>query len=122
MYEFLRDTVDALRDGPDRLQDLDELVVQRMISSTPADETVSRLNRFADLVLSKIILSEAEVERVFSRRKSIHTKMRSKLDPSIVEKNLFVRYNGKNVKIAPPEFCADDTCADDEFEALENDD
>ena len=66
----------------DRLQDLDELVMQRMISSTPADETVSRLKRFADLVLSKIILSEAEVERVFSRHKSIHTKMRSKLDPT----------------------------------------
>ena len=111
----------------DRLQDLDELAMQRIISSTPADETVSRLKRFADLVLSKIILSEAEVERVFSRHKSIHTKMRSKLDPSIVEKILFekilfVRYNGKNVKIAPPEFCADDTCADDEFEALENKD
>ena len=88
----------------DRLQDLDELVMQRMISSNTADETVSRFKRFADLLLSKIILSEAEEERVFSRHKSIHTKMRSKLDPSFVEKILFVKYNGNNVKIAPPEF------------------
>ena len=37
-------------------------------------------------ILKKIMLSEAEVERVFSRHKSIHTKLRDHLSPEIVEK------------------------------------
>ena len=48
-------------------------------------------------ILKKIMLSEAEVEHVFSRHKSIHTKLRDQLSPEIVEKMLFVRYNAKKL-------------------------
>ena len=43
------------------------------------------------------MLSEAEVERVFSQHKSIHTKLRDQLSPEIVKKMLFVRYNAKTL-------------------------
>ena len=48
-------------------------------------------------ILKKIMLSEVEVEHVFSRHKSIHTKLRDQLSPEIVEKMLFVRYNAKKL-------------------------
>ena len=48
-------------------------------------------------ILKEIMLSEPEVERVFSRHKSIHTKLRDQLSPEIVEKMLFVRYNAKKL-------------------------
>ena len=43
------------------------------------------------------MLSEAEVERVFSRHKSIHTNLRDQLSQEIVENMLFVRYNAKKL-------------------------
>ena len=46
-------------------------------------------------VLSRL-LSEAQVERVFSRHKAIHTTMRANLSPDMVEKVLYIlRYNEK---------------------------
>ena len=43
------------------------------------------------------MLSEAEVERAFSRHKSIHTKLRDQRSPEIVEKMHFLRYNAKKL-------------------------
>ena len=48
--------------------------------------------KFVEKILKKIMLSEAEVEKVFSRHKSIHTKLIAQLSPEIVEKMLFVGY------------------------------
>ena len=50
---------------------------------------------FQKLILDRILLSEAQVERVFSRDKAIHTTMRANLSPDIVEKVLYIRYKGK---------------------------
>ena len=47
------------------------------------------------MILERILLSEAQVERVFSRHKAIHATMRANLSPDIVEKVLYIRYNGK---------------------------
>ena len=48
--------------------------------------------KFVEKILKKIMLSEAEVEQVFSRHKSIHTKLIAQLSPEIVEKMLFEGY------------------------------
>ena len=61
----------------------------------------TRLTTFSNVILAKILVSEAEVERVFSMHKSIHTKMRARLCPLLVEKMLYIRYNAKNSGIAP---------------------
>ena len=56
-----------------------------------------QLRKFVEKILKTIMLSEAEVERVFSRHKSIHTKLRDQLSPEIVEKILFVQYGARKL-------------------------
>ena len=72
-------------------------------------------------ILKKIMLSEAEVERVFSRQKSILTNLRDQLSPEIVEKMLFVRYKAK--KLGDHAFSQFSQAGPDEcyFEELEPD-
>ena len=62
------------------------------ISATAEDDVLRKLYKFRELVLDRLFLSEAEVERVFSAHMNIHTKIRSSLSPDIVEKVLYVRY------------------------------
>ena len=69
------------------------VLIMKSISSSPDSKLVARLSKFKSMILSRIFVSEAEVERVFSRHKSIHTKMRANLSNELVEKMLFVRYN-----------------------------
>ena len=80
-----------------------------------------QLRKFVEKILKKIMPSEAEVERVFSRQKSIHTKLRVQLSPEIVEKMLFVRYNAK--KLGDHAFSQFSQAGPDEwyFEELEPD-
>ena len=52
--------------------------------------------KFQELVLDRLFLSGAQVERVFLAQRKIHTKIRSSLSPDNVEKILYVRYNGRN--------------------------
>ncbi len=73
----------------------------RSISSTPDKENEDKLGKFEKFVLARILVSEAQVERVFSRHKSTHTKMRSNLANELVEKILYVRYNGPLCKVEP---------------------
>ena len=75
--------------------------MMQSISSSVENEVSTRLTTFSNVILAKILVSEAEVERVFSRHKSIHTKMRARLCPLLVEKMLYIRYNAKNSGIAP---------------------
>ena len=67
----------------------------KSISSTVESDVLSRLALFQNMILDRILLSEAQVERVFSRQKNIHTTMRANLSSGIVEKVLYIRYNGK---------------------------
>ena len=67
------------------------------------------------------MLSEAEVERVFSQHKCINTKLRDQLSPEIVEKMLFLGYNAK--KLGDHAFSQFSQAGPDEwyFEELEPD-
>ena len=67
----------------------------KSIPSTVESEVLSRLASFQKIILDRILQSEAQVERVFSRHKAIHTTMRANLSPDIVEKVLYIRYNVK---------------------------
>ena len=67
------------------------------------------------------MLSEAEVEQVFSLYKSIHTKLMAQRSPEIVEKMLFVWYNAE--KLGDHAFSQFSQAGPDEwyFEELEPD-
>ena len=80
-----------------------------------------QLRKFVEKILKKIMLSVAEVERVFSRQKSILTNLRDQLSPGIVEKMLFVRYKAK--KLGDHAFSQFSQAGPDEcyFEELEPD-
>ena len=105
----------------ERLEELDHLIMMRSISSQTEENVTGQLRKFVDKIVKKIMLSEAEVERVFSRHKSIHTKLRAQLSPEIVEKMLFVRYNAK--KLGDHAFSQFSQAGPDEwyFEELEPD-
>ena len=76
-----------------RAEDLDCFITMKSISSTVESDVLSRLALFQKMILDRILLSEAQVERVFSRHKAIHTTMRANLSPDIDEKVLYIRYN-----------------------------
>ena len=72
-----------------------ESVFEITKTSVVESDVLSRLASFQKRILDRILLSEAQVERVFSRHKAIHTTMWASLSPDIVENVLYIRYNGK---------------------------
>lgn len=61
-------------------------------------------HRFIVSLLKKISISEAAVERAFSRHKLIHTRLRANLKSESMDNQLFIRYNfGIILKVAERE-------------------
>ena len=58
--------------SPDRSNDLDHVQMMNSISATAEDDVLRKLYKFRELVLDRLFLSEAEVERVFSAHMNIH--------------------------------------------------
>ena len=79
----------------ERAEDLDCLITMKSFPSTVQSDVLSRLASFQKMILDRILLSEAQVEQVVSRHKAIHTTMRANLSPDIVQKVLYIQYNGK---------------------------
>ena len=79
-------------------------------------------------LLVHVAVSEAAVERAFSRHRLIHTRLRSQLSPSRLDDSLFVCYNFKRIlkhssqvsekclAIEPDEFTDVDLISDIEYE------
>ena len=67
-----------------------------------------RLSSFENTILKNISVSEAAVERLFSRHKRIHSPLRACLSPDVARKCLFIRINKGNLEEGNNTFDADD--------------
>jgi len=73
--------------------DVEKLYSSRQFSSVASSDLPFKLSAFKTHVLDKIAVTEAAVERLFSRHKQIHTPLRARLGNDVAVDCLFVRIN-----------------------------
>ena len=56
----------------DRLEDIEHQTMMPTLSSDPDAATIDRRKKFKKLLLSKLFVSETQVERVFSKQRYPH--------------------------------------------------
>ena len=66
-----------------------------------------RLSSFEKTILKNVSVSEAAVERLFSRHKRIHLPLRACLYPDVARKCLFIRINQGKLEEGTNTFDAD---------------
>ena len=74
-----------------------ELLEESLLLEDPADSDKYPIHRLLLNTVKKIKISEAAVERAFSRHKLVHNRLRANLQESTMDNHLFIRYNFETI-------------------------